>query len=267
MILYPSDWDRSDAHQNVVDSAMDTSLQLLRMAAERFDVSLVPLAPIFDSGWCSSFKYLFASNILMASIESIEMSYPMAGLFSLTNFDRLLYLPPSGMILNSLELDALFKMKSNSSALTIQASAAEDSLNPCGVLLKPSTKLYQESVSAMDMDSYSEQRFFRSLHTASNGKDWYNTHTIVETAALHFLEDQTDSTEFQAKTAYVHFTDPGIRGPEYDLSKEVFLQSKPSKPRLVEIWEDLYQSYKTRRMDICGLELESLVDSTSVVSQ
>ena len=71
-----------------------------------------------------------------------------------------------------------------------------------------------------------------------------------------------------AKAAYVHLSDPGIPGPEYDIPRQVYLRSRPQGAESRKVWEDLYELYRMRRMDICGLDLEPMrVDPGGVGSE
>ena len=52
--------------------------------------------------------------------------------------------------------------------------------------------------------------------------------------------------------------DPNIPGPEYDVPRSLFLQSRPEEIEARKAWEELYEIYRLRRMDICGLDLEPI---------
>ena len=82
--------------------------------------------------------------------------------------------------------------------------------------------------------------------------------SIVGTSELHSKGGNFSLAALLATTSYVHFSDSNILGPEYDISREVFLRSSPLEAEPRKAWEDLYELYRTRRMDVCGLDLEPI---------
>ena len=81
---------------------------------------------------------------------------------------------------------------------------------------------------------------------------------ISKSSSLHQQGQDFESSGFMAKAAYVQLSDPGISGPEYNIDRQVYLQSRPRSAEARRAWEDLYDMYRMRRMDICGLDLEPM---------
>ena len=187
------------------------------------------------------------------------MAYPLAGLFSLTKFDRLMYLRPSGLILNSSPLDDLFTTPMNTSVATLSAQFGDFPVSPSMVLLRPSMERYHNLAGSLSSGEYSEESFLQNTSRIvenSPRPDRENVRLLAETSALRVEGDGFNATSFFADTSYVHIRDPAMPGPEYDAPRDAFLQARPNGFHARGAWEDIYETYRTKRMDICGLDLE-----------
>ncbi|MCJ1257851.1 hypothetical protein MMC24_005677 [Lignoscripta atroalba] len=250
VLLYPSVWDRRFAQQEQEEEqqqgemgpAMETSMRLLRVAARRFDVALVPISPVLGRGE-----------------DVLDAAYPVAGLLSLTNFDQLIYFPPSGLLLDPSRLDALFDVQMNSSMLAFPGTTDGGSVIPPVLLVRPSMKAYHESISSFPAATYLEEDYLGNVSKAPPHIAPDTSRLIIETSGLHLQKEAFNSTTFLAGATYVRLSDPEIPGPEYDISREVFLRSRPTEPEPRKAWEELYELYRMRRMDVCGLDLEPVM--------
>lgn len=66
-----------------------------------------------------------------------------------------------------------------------------------------------------------------------------------------------NSTIFTEATAYVHLSDPELPGPEYDVPYYDRVRIRPKNEEARVVWEKLYETFRQRRMEICGLDLET----------
>lgn len=187
------------------------------------------------------------------------MAYPLAGLFSLTEYDRLMYLRPSGLILNSSPLDDLFTTPMNTSLATLSARSGHFPMAPSIFIVKPSMERYHDLVASLFAGEASEETFLQNtppLVGKSPTPDRDGVRLLAETSALKLEGDDFNATSFFAGTSYVHIRDPGMPGPEYDAPRNTFLRARPKGFHARGAWEDIYETYRTKRMDICGLDLE-----------
>ena len=188
--------------------------------------------------------------------DTLESRYPLAGLLSLTTFKRLLYLQPSGLVFDSSALDSLFHLPMNSSIVAF--SAFPDNATTAA-LIKPSMYAYRQATDALSRitDSSSEFDQFRNM-TKYLPTPASRRNLLSRSSSLHHQAPDFYSSTFEAEAAYVRLFDPEIPGPEFDIPREVFLRSRPEGIEARKAWEDLYELYRTRRMDICGLDLEPI---------
>ena len=269
VLLYPSVWDRRFAQQEQEEEqqqgemgpAMETSMRLLRVAARRFDVALVPISPVLGRGEGRSLwqNWSLCRECANIDIDVLDAAYPVAGLLSLTNFDQLIYFPPSGLLLDPSRLDALFDVQMNSSMLAFPGTTDGGSVIPPVLLVRPSMKAYHESISSFPAATYLEEDYLGNVSKAPPHIAPDTSRLIIETSGLHLQKEAFNSTTFLAGATYVRLSDPEIPGPEYDISREVFLRSRPTEPEPRKAWEELYELYRMRRMDVCGLDLEPVM--------
>ncbi|KAL8836056.1 MAG: hypothetical protein Q9170_003069 [Blastenia crenularia] len=236
VILYPKEWDQQVSGQKTIDPQVETSKRLLREAAKRYRVMLQPV----DS---------------MIKIGSGGSIFPLAGLLSLTAYNRLIYLPPSGLVLNTSGLDHLFTLPMTSDFLGISAGPVGEATAPSVILLSPSKESFQATLASLDSETYDEETFLSKISLLADLPE-DQVHVIATTSSLRSEDDGFLAAEFMDSTSYVQISDPDILGPEYDTSREVLASARPKKPQPRKAWQDLYEKYRQQRMDVCGLDLE-----------
>ena len=143
-------------------------------------------------------------------------------------------------------------------ATFLALSQASDTTVPVW-LIKPSGLAYRQAMAASSSPhgNMSEMDHLKNI-TRFASKRLGHSNIISKSSSLQQQGQDFDSSNFMAKAAYVQLSDLGIPGPEYDIPRLLYLQSRPQGAEARRAWEDLYELYRTRRMDICGLELEPM---------
>ncbi|KAL9003909.1 MAG: hypothetical protein Q9188_003247 [Gyalolechia gomerana] len=236
MILYPRGWDKQVPGQKALDSQVDTSKRLLREAAKRYKVMLQPVDPLLK-------------------VQEGESIFPLVGLLSLSAYNRIIYLPPSGLVLDTSGLDHLFTLPMESDMLGISAGPEDEGSSPSIVLLSPSKESFQATLSSLDSEKYDEDISLRKTPLLADlPKD--QVHVVAKTSGLRFEDDKFDAAGFMDNTSYVQISDANILGPEYDTPRQLLASARPEKPEPKKAWLEVYEKYRERRMDVCGLDLE-----------
>ena len=173
------------------------------------------------------------------------MSYPIAGLLSLTRFERLLLLKPSGLLMNAIETDKLLAIPTNSSITPIDHSSS-------GLIVKPSKTSFREAMVPGVTFPVVERKAagFKRIYLSGN------PYVVTQSSDMGLQGDAFNSTAYIQQAGYIRLTDPAILGPEYDTPRHVLLQALPDSVQASKTWLDMYELYRTRRMDVCGLDLE-----------
>ena len=172
----------------------------------------------------------------------------------MTRFDHILYLRSSGLIIDSSALDTLLSLPTNASLTSFSDSSTAP---PPLTLLTPSRAAFQTAIATLRGNPSSEHAYLRR-----------NTHFLAlpstpaplvsRTSALHNASEDFDAGTFLSQAGYVQLFDEDIKGPEYNIPRDVFLQSRPRPGEARSAWEELYEMYRMRRMAVCGLDLEPM---------
>jgi len=80
---------------------------------------------------------------------------------------------------------------------------------------------------------------------------------VYESQNLRNAIDGFNATIFEKMTTYVRLSDPELPGPEYDVPYYERVALRPSNEEARGAWERLYEKFRQRRMEVCGLDLET----------
>ena len=183
----------------------------------------------------------------MYNQTDLEASYPIAGLLSLTRFQRILLLQPSGFIINAVETDKLLTVPTNSTITSFEHSSS-------ALILKPSKKSFREVLASNPASSVAEHSGtgFKSVCLIEN------PYAVTQSSDLGLQGEAFNSTLYYKQAGYIRLSDPAILGPEYDTPRNILRQSQPDALQAQRTWVDMYEIFRIRRMDVCGLDLEPM---------
>ena len=260
LILYPSKWNEDVAQGKKSGRQVQTSMRLLRMAAKQYEVTLVPIEPVaVDLVEGEVFAtVLNTSQSKFTPAGNLEGAYPLASLFSLTNFNRLVHLQPSGLIQDTSKLDRLFTLPMSGSIATFSSLPKDTTQLPSVLVFKPSIQSHNDLLDALSSKTYSETNYI-SQQLVSPDPTSIQKSLTLETSLLD-IEDEDSGMALSSlnSVSYVHFSDPLIPGPEYDVPRDLLRRSKPRHMQARKLWEDVYEMYRQQRMAVCSLDLEPI---------
>ena len=174
-------------------------------------------------------------------------------------YTRLLFLQPSGVLLNASALDTLLTMPTNSPLKVIsEATGGVIDVVPSGLVIQPSVQSLHEFKASLENVSSAEEAQ-HSLYVPNKTEDQAaSQHLLWRSSALVVEDENFDAKGFLQQVAYIRLFDTNILGPDYNNPRHVFLASRPDNLEARQVWEDLYENYRTQRMNICGLDLEPI---------
>lgn len=234
-ILYPEMWDAKKSDKKPLGPQVETSRRLLREASKRYKVMLQPVEPMINIG--------------------ADSVFPLAGLLSLSAYNRVIYLPPSGLVLDTSGLDHLFTLPMESSILGISAGSEDETASPSVVLLQPSKEAFQATLASLLADKYDEDDYMSKIPLLADLPE-DQVHVVAKTSTLRHEDDAFDATEFLDSTSYIQLSDPDMLGPEFDAPRQSVAAARPKQPEAKKAWLDVYEKYRQLRMDVCGLDME-----------
>ncbi|KAL0263109.1 hypothetical protein SLS55_002085 [Diplodia seriata] len=241
VLLFPRDWIEDEEDE---DPYLETSRRLLRAAARRYRVVLRPVDPVIKGDG-----------------DSIPPRYSLASFFSLIDYDRLLYLAPSGIIIDSLAMDALLAFAASRRIAALPEDPTASKISTDFMLLQPSLSTFRKLSAALGEADVSDTKLFQETFDASTSllppTAESETTLYYESSELRTLDDPEsfNSTQFLSTTAYVRLADPELPGPEYDVPYGQMVQLRPKEEEPRWVWEKLYFKFRGNRMDVCGLDL------------
>ncbi|KAF2423727.1 hypothetical protein EJ08DRAFT_595616 [Tothia fuscella] len=237
LLLFPRNWvEGSDA--DVLNTALETSKRLLRKASRRYRVILVPVDAVGEQD------------------GSDPSHYSLASIFSLAQYDRVLSFPSPGLVLNSAPLDSILAFSEPSSVAfypALNTSVALSSL----LLVKPSTSIFKAlshiRASNNIPDTHLLSNFFHSAPPLLEvgEKKLYTTAEQLRTAKTF------NGTAFLTDTAFLYFHDSEVPGPEFEVPYSDTVKRRPKDDDQGFLWEKMYATYKDRRYNVCGMDLET----------
>lgn len=259
VILYPKEWHLKWSGQKASTLHVETTLRLLKIAQKRYKVELEPVSRLQESTEGmrrdGARRFQFTDRL-----KKGERAYPLAALLSLTKFNRLVYLRPSGLILDSEKLDLLFTIPMESELLGIPAEPRERDTLPPVILFEPSMYAYNQTLLSIQAGIYDEEEFLRKINLMQGGTA-DRSYSVAMSSAFHLEDDTFDGAQFMETTSYVQLSDPGLLGPEFSASRLVLNRAKPQQTEQRRAWEAVYERYRQHRMDLCSLDLEPAEDA------
>ncbi len=260
VIMYPREWDRElgkggdgdgEEEEEEEEKKRETSRRLLRKAAKEYRVMVQAVEPIPQAE---------GSGALTE-----EERYPLANLLGLVHYNRILFLRPSGLILDSTPLDLLFTLPMEKPLLGLSAPE-DESMQPAILLFQPTKETYLDMMSSLPEGAYPDSEFLQRVPNTPAPADGESPMTLLaQTSGLDDVDAQFDATDFFDTTAYIRLSDLDLPGPEYDIPRQSYVRAMPRSKQARKAWEGVYERFRDARMAVCGLDLEA-VEASDVVA-
>ncbi|OCK82984.1 glycosyltransferase family 8 protein [Lepidopterella palustris CBS 459.81] len=242
ILLFPRSWLQDNDEQGG-DAYLGTSKRLLRSAARRFGVILMPMETIIDG-----------------ADETLPSSYSLASLFSLVEYERIIYMSAPGILLDASPLDSLLAFSKSEPIAAFPSNEERKDISTSLLLIHPSMENYRRLKDLRSREPMTDLDLFRKSFSAPESllSTWSLSmgNLFYESTSLRNSIDDFNSTIFIDATAYVRLSDPELPGPEYDVPFYDKAQIRPKNEEARMVWEKLYETFRQRRMEICGLDLE-----------
>jgi hypothetical protein len=242
VLMFPRLWLAEDEEAKK-DPQTATTWRLLRTAARRYGVTLMPMEPIVEG----------------IDPESAS-SYSLASIYSLAQFERVIYLQGPGVLLDASALDSLLAFSKSEPMAALPATPARKELSTSMLLVSPSKEKFQQLKELRAEKPLSDLELLQTAFPApesliaewslSMGNMYYESQTLREPV------DEFNATAFEESTTFVRLLDSGIPGPEYDIPYSDRVKLRPKNLQAEEVWSRLYEDFRQQRMDVCGLDLE-----------
>lgn len=247
VLLFPSHWaqEKEGKKGDISDPFLGSSRRLLRMAARRYGVELRPVGPIVQHG---------------EEVDESKDTYSLASAFALTDFDRILSIETPGLIMDATPLDAVLAFTESAPFAMLQDTAEGDGVHSEDLLLvQPSGTAHASLLKRVSAEPSFNDTLFPSIFTdplllASSTDD---DALIRSIGTLHDAAPGFNATAYLSGVSYIRFSDPKLPGPEYDVPWSQKVAARPRNKDADWVWTKLYGQFAQKRMDVCGLDLET----------
>jgi hypothetical protein len=242
ILMFPRLW-LLEADASKKDAQMATTWRLLRTAARRYGVTLMPMEPIVDG-----------------SDATLHTSYSLASIYSLVDYERILYLQGPGVLLDASALDSLLAFSKSEPMAAFPATVERKELSTSMMLVHPSQENFHQMKKMRDSKDMSDLELFRSTFSAPDSliAEWSLSmgNVYYESQQLRQPVDEFNATAFVDATTFVRLAEAELPGPEYDIPYADRVKLRPKNREAEEVWSRLYENFRQQRMDVCGLDLE-----------
>jgi len=248
VLLFPRKWalEKEGKKGDISDPFLDSSRRLMRMAARRYGVELRPVTPTLEGG---------------DEDDSSKDVYSLASAFALTDLDRVLSIETPGLLMDATPLDAVLAFTESVPFAMLQDTAEGDGVHSSDLLLlQPSESAHTELLERLPSSNTTDlpSLFTDPLLLASSTDDQALIRSI---GTLHSTgtgpSDDFNATAYLEGVSYIRFSDPKLPGPEYDVPWSQKVAARPKNKDADWTWTKLYGLFAQKRMDVCGLDLET----------
>lgn len=243
ILMFPKLW-LERAGDAKTDAQMATTWRLLKAAARRYGVTLMPMEPIVPG-----------------ADASLGSSYSLASIYSLVDYERILYLQGPGVLLDASSLDSLLAFSKSDPLAAYPATSARNDMSTSLLLIHPSSEKFNEMkrLRSTHID-ISDINLFRKSFDAAEAliSEWSLSmgNVYYESQNLRHITGDFNATAFEEATTFVRLSDPELPGPEFDIPYADRVKLRPKDQQAEEVWSRLYERFRQQRMEVCGLDLE-----------
>jgi hypothetical protein len=242
ILMFPRLW-LLEADEAKKDPQMATTWRLLRTAARRYGATLMPMEPIVDG-----------------ADATLPSSYSLASIYSLVDYERILYLQGPGVLLDASALDSLLAFSKSKPMAAFPATPERKDLSTSMMLVHPSQENFHQMKKLRAAKPISDLELFRSTFAAPESliADWSLSmgNVYYESQNLRVPVEDFNATAFVDATTFVRLSEPELPGPEFDIPYADHVKLRPKNQEAKEVWTKLYENFQQQRMDVCGLDLE-----------
>jgi hypothetical protein len=181
-------------------------------------------------------------------------------MYSLTTYERLMYLDAPGVVLDASALDSLLAFSQTKPMNAFPATPERKALSTSLLLISPSHETYRQLQTTRASQPSTDLELLRHTFGTSESLIAASTlamgNVVYESQALREASDDFNVTSFGEMTAFVRLRERDMPGPEYDMAYGERARLRPQNAQAREAWEGVYEVFRQRRMEVCGLDLE-----------
>jgi hypothetical protein len=181
-------------------------------------------------------------------------------LYSLVDYERLIYLQGPGVLLDASSLDSLLAFSKSEPMAAYPATPERKDMSMSLLMIHPSQGSFHQLKQLRTSTPMTDINLFRRTFKAPESlmSEWSLSmgNVVYESTELRKAGEGFNATAFEQATTFVRLSDPELPGPEYDVPYVDRVKVRPENGQAQEAWSKLYERFRQQRMEVCGLDLE-----------
>jgi hypothetical protein len=165
------------------------------------------------------------------------------------------------VLLDASALDSLLAFSKSEPMAAYPATPERTDMSTSLLMIHPSQQSYAQLRAMRAAKPTSDLNMFRKTFTVPGSliSEWSLSmgNVVYESQDLRNAIDDFNATAFEQSTTFVRLSDPELPGPEYDVPLSDKVKIRPQNEQAQEAWSRLYERFRQRRMEVCGLDLET----------
>lgn len=163
-------------------------------------------------------------------------------------------------MLDASALDSLLAFSKSEPMAAYPSTPERKALSTSLLLIHPSQDQYRQLREMRAAQALTDLGLFRRSFAVPEAliSEWSLSmgNVVYESQKLREAVGDFNATRFEESTTFVRFSDPELPGPEYDVPYYQRVELRPENEEARRMWEGLYERFRQRRMEVCGLDLE-----------
>ncbi|KAL9072739.1 MAG: hypothetical protein Q9157_004999 [Trypethelium eluteriae] len=252
----PIDWKKL-AHVQLVKDHDEVCSAIMLFAELHAQKSPATKVLMFPKSWAVDGRGEILDPYLMSN--SSRESYSLASLFSLTEYERIMYLEPPGHIFDATVMASVLAFSPQAPLMSLQSRDSPNDRSSEMLLVTPSASQYRQLSKRNAKHPETDIDLLQnSFPYAQDSHILAQADSLPHTSDLRAASEEFNATEFLDGTAYIRVVDSELAGPQYDVPYPERVAARPRVADAEAIWSRVYDGFRLGRMSICGLDLEPL---------
>ncbi len=180
-----------------------------------------------------------------------------------------MYLDGPGVLLDASALDSLLAFSKSEPMAAFPATAERKDLSTSLLMIHPSQQTFSQLRALRTEKDMTDLAMLRETFTAPESlmSEWSLSmgNVVYDSSSLRKTTGSFNATAFEQSTTLVRLADPDMPGPEYDVPFADRVKLRPENAEAEETWTKLYEMFRQRRMEVCGLDLEPVEEPATQV--
>jgi hypothetical protein len=164
------------------------------------------------------------------------------------------------VLLDASALDSLLAFSKSEPMAAYPETTERHQLSTSLMMLHPTKGIYGQLKELRAAQPLSDLSLLRKVFAGPESliSEWSLSmgEVVYESRNLRSAGEGFNATAFETTTTLVRFSDPEMPGPQFDMPYLRRMELRPENEEAGTVWDRLYEQFRQRRMEVCGLDLD-----------